>query len=105
MEFASRTISPEPDISLYARPGWPFAGELESCDGHGVVVRVNLRLPDASSSGTSGRAEVPGDNSIDVPATPTLPNANLRYQEALDWRKWTSSFRVPLFNLKLSAQF
>ena len=72
MEFASRTISPEPDISLYARPGWPFAGELESCDGHGVVVRVNLRLPDASSSGTSGRAEVPGDNSIDVPATPTL---------------------------------
>ena len=23
------------------------------------------------------------------PATPTLPDANFRYQEALDWRKWT----------------
>ena len=29
------------------------------------------------------------DYLIDVFATPTLPDANLRYQEALDWRKWT----------------
>ena len=29
------------------------------------------------------------DYLIDVPATSTLPNANLRYQEALDWLKWT----------------
>ena len=29
------------------------------------------------------------DYPIDVPATPTLPDANLRYKEALDWRKWT----------------
>ena len=29
------------------------------------------------------------DYPIDIPATPTLPYANLRYQEALDWRKWT----------------
>ena len=39
---------------------------------------------------------------IDVPATPTLPDANLCYQEALDWRKWTKggcSFHL------LSAQF
>ena len=27
---------------------------------------------------------------IDVPATPTLPYASLRYQEALDWRNWTT---------------
>ena len=27
------------------------------------------------------------DHPIDVPATPTLPDADLRYQEALDWRK------------------
>ena len=42
------------------------------------------------------------DYPIDVPATPTLPNANLRYQEALDWSKWTKggcSF------LLLSTQF
>ena len=42
------------------------------------------------------------DYLIDVPATPTLPDANLRYKEALDWRKWTKggcSF------LLLSAQF
>ena len=28
------------------------------------------------------------DYPIDVSATPTLPDADLRYQEALDWRKW-----------------
>ena len=25
---------------------------------------------------------------IDVPATPSLSNANLRFQDALGWRKW-----------------
>ena len=42
------------------------------------------------------------DDTIDVPATPTLPDTNLRYQEALDRCKWTKggcSF------LLLSAQF
>ena len=29
------------------------------------------------------------DYPIVVPATPTLPDANLRYEGALDWRKWT----------------
>ena len=32
-----------------------------------------------------------GDYPIDVSATPTLPDANLRHQEALDWRKWTKA--------------
>ena len=31
------------------------------------------------------------DYPIDVPATPsTLPNGNIRHQEALDQRKWTN---------------
>ena len=35
--------------------------------------------------------------------TPTLPDAHLRYQDALDWRKWTkgAGMGIPL----LSAQF
>ena len=30
------------------------------------------------------------DYPIDAPVTPTLPDANLRYQEALYWRRWTN---------------
>ena len=42
------------------------------------------------------------DHPVDLYSTPTLPHANLRYQEALDWRKWTKGgSRIPL----LSAQF
>ena len=42
------------------------------------------------------------DHPVDISSTPTLPHANLRYQEALDWRKWTKGGRrIPL----LSAQF
>ena len=42
------------------------------------------------------------DHPVDISSTPTLPHANLRYQEALDWRKWTKGgSRIPL----LSAQF
>ena len=29
-----------------------------------------------------------GDHLIDVPATSTLPDTNLCYQEAFDWRYW-----------------
>ena len=55
----------------------------------------------AASSACGGRPALAGpkgpalgkqwsrDYSIDVPAMPTLPNYNLRYQEALDWRKKT----------------
>ena len=42
------------------------------------------------------------DYPIDIPATPTLPAANLRYQEALDLREWTKGGCSLLL---LSAQF
>ena len=44
------------------------------------------------------------DYPIDVPATPTLPDANFRNKEALDWSKWTKGGHSFL-QVLLSAQF
>ena len=64
---------------------------------------------DSRNDGGAGEAPPPLDSSpalrkqwsrdfpADVPAVPTLPDADLRYQAALDWRKWTNggcSFRL-----------
>ena len=43
------------------------------------------------------------DYPIDVP-TPTLPDANLRYPKAFDWRKWTKG-GCSFLLLSESAQF
>ena len=50
---------------------------------HRDCVSVTVRTLPWASSGQSR------DHLIDVPATPTLHDAKLRCNEALDWRRWT----------------
>ena len=67
-----------------------------------AVVAGRVRV-DATFWCTASSSHVTG-YPIDVPATTTLPDANPRYQEALDRHKWTVTNRGCSF-LLLSAQF
>ena len=66
-----------------------------------LTYAMNLNLnPALGTAARSGQLQVDRDLQVpkflqinhDAPARPTirLPNANLRYQEALDWHKWTN---------------
>ena len=74
---------------------------LIELSGSSVVRATTRDAGDLGSNPALGK-QWSRDYQIDVPATTTLPDANLRYQEALDCCKWTKggcSF------LLLSAQF
>ena len=56
-----------------------FSWSESSCHGSSAAMGSNCALGKQWSR----------DYPIPVTVTPTLPDANLRYQEALQWRKWT----------------
>ena len=55
--------------------------------GSSVVRSTTRDAGDPGSNPALGK-QWSRDYPIDIPATPTLPYANLRYQDALDRRKW-----------------
>ena len=57
--------------------------------GSSVVRSTTRDVGDLGSKPAFGK-QWSRDDPIDFPATTTLPDGNLRYQEALDWRKWSN---------------
>ena len=71
----------------------PFHGPLSFGRAGMVAQWYDLQLDRHAGDPGSTRNPALGkqlsrDYPIDVPATPTLPDAELRYLEALDWCKW-----------------